>query len=77
MPIYVLRCSKCNKTKEIVCKYTSLKANLEDPWPCDECDGNFTLAPSSCGFTINGFSAENGYHRPEFSSVTGQDASWD
>lgn len=73
MPIFVLKCTnkQCGDILEIIESYDNLKSII-----CS-CGSPFMIVPSRSRFIVNGFSAENGYHRPEFSSITGQDASWD
>jgi predicted nucleic acid-binding Zn ribbon protein len=73
MPVFVLKCVSCEYTEDVLCKYSNIVDHK-----CSKCGNETKQVPTGAPlFHIEGFSAENGYHRPEFSSVTGQDASWD
>lgn len=72
MPIYSFECTneKCSYVFEKICK-----AEERDNILCPECNSNAILIPSTCSGKVNGFSAENGYHR-ETINYDGSNRGW-
>lgn len=60
MPIYLVVCDDCGYKKEIICNFNDLK-DLK----CGKCGSVLRQQVASVAFKVNGYSAENGYSRPE------------
>lgn len=59
MPIFVLKCSKCEGViKEVITCYDKVHQ-----YKCDICGSDMVIVPSKGSFKVNGYNAENGYHR--------------
>lgn len=49
MPLYDVICPKCNKVKEIFCRYEDRNTTI-----CEDCNEIMTVKPSNCGVFFKG-----------------------
>jgi len=60
MPIFNLVCNKCGYLEEVICSF-----DKSGEYICPMCGNNLVRMVCKAGFKVNGFSASNGYSRPE------------
>lgn len=57
MPVYQLKCQKCQNEVEVKCPYEDAKQ-----YKCNGCNSVMIIVPVRSSFTMDGFCAANGYH---------------
>lgn len=58
MPLFDLKCGKCEKQIEVRESYDSAKNHK-----CETCGETMQIVPSGSLFKVHGYSFANGYHR--------------